>query len=147
MGTNIVIEVANLEARARQVDLIITGEGATDKSTPFGKVPAAMGLLAKHTGIRCVCVSGSIIDGFEAIYDMGVTAVFSIVAGVVVLAAAAFYFLKRSHGGSGATAGGSGASASSHSQSVAPTSKEHQAYRLTMRAMPARASGSRLAAR
>jgi predicted dienelactone hydrolase len=40
-----------------------------------------------------------------------------------------------------------GASASSHSHNVAPASNEHHAYRLTTRATPARASGSRGEAR
>ncbi len=80
MGTDIVIDVAHLKERAELADLIITGEGATDKSTPFGKVPVAMGKLAQDAGIKCICIAGSVLEGYRKVFDMGVTAVFSILS-------------------------------------------------------------------
>lgn len=77
MGTDIVIEAANLRQRAQEADLIITGEGATDRSTPFGKVPVAMAALAREKGNKCICIAGSVLNGYKPVYDMGVTAVFS----------------------------------------------------------------------
>ena len=79
MGTDLVIDVAHLRERAQLADLIITGEGATDKSTPFGKVPVAMGKLAQDANIKCVCIAGSVLGGYRKVFDMGVTAVFSII--------------------------------------------------------------------
>jgi glycerate kinase len=78
MGTDIVIEAAGLTERVKRADILFTGEGATDASTPFGKVPAAMGALAKAADIKCICIAGSALKGYRPIYDMGVTAVFSI---------------------------------------------------------------------
>lgn len=79
MGTQIVIDAANLRERCAQADLLLTGEGATDPSTLFGKVPDAMGALAKESGVPCICLSGSVLDGYQPVYDRGVTAVFSII--------------------------------------------------------------------
>ena len=80
MGTDIVIDVAHLKERVKLADLVITGEGATDKSTPFGKVPVAMGKLAQDAGIQCICIAGSVLEGYKKVYEMGVTAVFSILS-------------------------------------------------------------------
>jgi glycerate kinase len=78
MGTDIVIDAVNLRERVQLADILITGEGATDASTPFGKVPVAMGALARQRGIKCVCIAGSALKGYRPVYDQGVTAVFSI---------------------------------------------------------------------
>ena len=77
MGTDIVIKATGLEARADRADLIITGEGATDRSTEFGKVPAAVGQLAKERNLPCLCIAGSVLGKYKGVYDKGVTAVFS----------------------------------------------------------------------
>ena len=79
MGSDIVIDAAGLKERAMAADLILTGEGATDHSTPFGKVPVAMAALARENGIRCICLSGSVLDGYKPVYGLGVDAVFSII--------------------------------------------------------------------
>lgn len=79
MGTDIVIDAIGLRQRAQKADILFTGEGATDKSTPFGKVPVAIGALAREAGVRCICIAGSLFHGYRPVYDMGVTAVFSII--------------------------------------------------------------------
>ena len=80
MGTDIVIDTLNLKQRVKLADILFTGEGATDKSTPFGKVPVAIGALAREENIKCICIAGSVLKGYRPVYDMGVTAVFSIIS-------------------------------------------------------------------
>jgi glycerate kinase len=78
-GINIVIEVANLEEQIKDADFVITGEGATDYQSMFGKVPFGIGQLAKKWDKPVLCISGSLGAGYEKLYDIGITALFSIV--------------------------------------------------------------------
>ncbi|HBE77040.1 MAG TPA: glycerate kinase [Firmicutes bacterium] len=78
-GINIVIEVANLEAKIKDADWVITGEGATDYQSVFGKVPFGIGQVAQKWGKPVLCISGTLGSGYEKLYDVGVTALFSIV--------------------------------------------------------------------
>ena len=77
-GTEIVMETTHLRSRMKDCDLVLTGEGATDASTLFGKVPHAVGKLAKELEKPCYCISGCLLPGYEPILQDGVTAAFSI---------------------------------------------------------------------
>ncbi len=63
------------------VDLVIVGEGSTDKSTQFNKSPVAVAMRAKEKGIPVICLSGSIGKGYSESRDLGITSFFSIVSG------------------------------------------------------------------
>lgn len=77
-GIDIMIEATNLDHKIRQAQLVITGEGKTDNQTVFGKVPSGIAKLAKLHGVPAVCVSGGVGEGFEQLYEMGITSVFGI---------------------------------------------------------------------
>ena len=62
-----------------QCDWVLTGEGATDASTLFGKVPHAMGRLAKELNKPALCLSGSLLPGYKPVYEEGILGVFSII--------------------------------------------------------------------
>lgn len=64
-GVELVIEAVNLEARLQGADLVVTGEGALDRQTPFGKTPAGVGRLARRLGIPAVAIVGSIGEGVD----------------------------------------------------------------------------------
>jgi len=66
--------------------LVITGEGSTDSQTAFGKVPVGIALIAKKADVPVVCISGSLGDGYEDVYEKGIDAVFSIAPGPTTLA-------------------------------------------------------------
>jgi glycerate kinase len=51
----------------------------------MGKVPSGIGALAREFGVPVVCLTGSIGAGFEALYDMGVSAVIPIADGPITL--------------------------------------------------------------
>ncbi|GAV25965.1 glycerate kinase [Carboxydothermus islandicus] len=59
--------------------IIITGEGATDYQTMFGKVPLGVARLARKFGKSVVCISGLLNAGYEKLYAEGITALFCIV--------------------------------------------------------------------
>lgn len=59
-GFDILSEYSNLEDKIINSDLIITGEGKTDRQTLMGKLPYKIAGLAKKHGKQCVIISGSI---------------------------------------------------------------------------------------
>ncbi len=76
-GIELLIEATGLEKALEGADLVITGEGKTDFQTAFGKVPAGVGAAAKRRNIPAVCFSGALGKQVEALYPVGITALFS----------------------------------------------------------------------
>lgn len=77
-GIEVVLDAVNFEARAQGADLILTGEGRLDRQSLGGKVVIGVARRAKTLGIPVVALVGDIGDGIEAVYDQGVSGVFSI---------------------------------------------------------------------
>ena len=61
-GFEVLSELCSLEEKIKKADIIITGEGKTDKQTLMGKLPMQVTKLAKSMGKRVVCVSGAITE-------------------------------------------------------------------------------------
>jgi len=61
MGTEIVIDVTGLEEKIIGADLIITGEGAMDKQTFFGKSAFGVARLASRYNIPVITINGSVL--------------------------------------------------------------------------------------
>ncbi len=61
-----------------KADLVITGEGNTDRQTSFGKLPAIVSQKAKTFGVPCILISGGLSEGFEEMYNCGVTKCYSL---------------------------------------------------------------------
>ncbi|GAV22265.1 glycerate kinase [Carboxydothermus pertinax] len=78
-GIEIVMELTQFPEVVKNAELIITGEGATDYQTMFGKVPLGVARVARRFGKSVVCISGSLNAGYEKLYAEGITALFSIV--------------------------------------------------------------------
>lgn len=78
-GIDIVMEVTGFEDKVKEADLIITGEGATDFQSMFGKVPFGISQVAKRWNKPVLCISGTLGMGYEKLYGIGITALFSIV--------------------------------------------------------------------
>lgn len=62
-----------------QYDLIITGEGQINSQTIQGKLPYQIARIGKKYGCPVICIAGSVGQMDDALYDEGMTAVFSIV--------------------------------------------------------------------
>lgn len=61
-GFDILAQYSNLEEKIKNADIIITGEGKTDKQTLMGKMPYKVSELCKKYNKKCVIISGSIED-------------------------------------------------------------------------------------
>ena len=84
-GIEVVAELVGLEAALQGADLALTGEGRLDGQTLRGKTPAGVLRLARRHGVPVVAVAGSLGDGYEALYEQGLAAAFSLVPGPLSL--------------------------------------------------------------
>ncbi|WP_082523040.1 glycerate kinase [Geodermatophilus sp. Leaf369] len=66
-------------------DLVITAEGQLDAQTPHGKVPAEVARRCRAAQTPVVALAGTLGEGWEAVYAMGLAAVSSIVPGPMSL--------------------------------------------------------------
>jgi len=78
-GVEIVLDAANFDDKLRDADLVITGEGRIDGQSAFGKVPMGVAKAAKKYGVPVIAVGGSIGEGAEALYNVGVDAIACII--------------------------------------------------------------------
>jgi glycerate kinase len=70
-GFDVVAEVAGLESKMRDVDVVITGEGSLDRQTLEGKTPAGMARLAHKLQKRVFALAGRAVEDREvkALFD------------------------------------------------------------------------------
>src|SRR5579875_76285 len=87
-GIHLVIEAVHLKDRLEDADLCLTGEGAIDDQSAFGKTAVGVGRLARSLGCPVLALAGSIGPGAEATLDQGLDAYFSICPGPITLAEA-----------------------------------------------------------
>ncbi|WP_270181089.1 glycerate kinase [Alkalihalobacillus sp. CinArs1] len=86
-GIDLVLDVIGFENRINGADLLITGEGRIDSQTIHGKAPVGVAKRAKalQPNLPVIAIAGSIGEGYEAVFDHGIDAAFSVVNGVVTL--------------------------------------------------------------
>ncbi|MGI6701335.1 MAG: glycerate kinase [Christensenellales bacterium] len=80
-GVDTMLEAVNYEEHLDGADLVITGEGRIDYQSAFGKVPAGVAIRAKARNIPVIAIAGSIGEGAEKLYELGVSAIISIAEG------------------------------------------------------------------
>jgi len=80
-GADVVFEAVGLDARLAACGLVVTGEGAGDRSTSFGKAPARLAERARGRGRPVVVLTGRLGPGYEEVCGLGVGAVVPIVPG------------------------------------------------------------------
>jgi glycerate kinase len=74
-GAPLVVEASGFDAKLKGADLVITGEGQADAQTGYGKAPGEVAKRAKAARIPVLLIAGSKGSGWEALRDLGVTAV------------------------------------------------------------------------
>ena len=57
-GFDVVAEAVGLEAKIKDADVVITGEGSLDRQTLEGKTPAGVARLARQLGKRVFAIVG-----------------------------------------------------------------------------------------
>jgi glycerate kinase len=84
-GIKLVIDAVNLADRLKDADLCLTGEGAIDAQSAFGKTAVGVGRLARSLGCPTLALAGTIGQGAEAVIEHGVDAYFSICPSPIAL--------------------------------------------------------------
>jgi glycerate kinase len=74
-GAPLVVEASGFDMQLKEADLVITGEGQADAQTAYGKAPGEVAKRAKAARIPVLLVAGSKGSGWEALSELGVTAV------------------------------------------------------------------------
>jgi len=78
MGIELLLETADFVSMLEDCDLVITGEGKTDAQTLQGKAVFGISKAAKEANVPVICISGSVIDGYQELYNHGIIGVYSI---------------------------------------------------------------------
>ncbi|WP_375753001.1 glycerate kinase [Vibrio sp. HN007] len=78
-GIDIVVETVQLSERIEGADLVITGEGRIDWQTVHGKTPMGVAREAKKHSVPVIAMSGCVGENYQAVYDIGIEAVFAAV--------------------------------------------------------------------
>jgi len=84
-GVDVVIEATGLAEYLKEASLVFTAEGRIDSQTARGKVPVGVARKAKSFGLPVIVIVGEIADGYQAVYQQGIDAVFSIAPGPISL--------------------------------------------------------------
>jgi glycerate 2-kinase len=82
-GASLIAEACGLAQKLDGADLILTGEGRLDGQSVFGKTPVGVAKLGQERGIPVIALAGNLGEGFERVYDHGISAAFSITHGPV----------------------------------------------------------------
>lgn len=68
-GARLVAEATQLEAKIKEADWVITGEGQSDFQTLLGKAPLFVAKLAKKNRVDTILISGGLGAGHEQLLD------------------------------------------------------------------------------
>lgn len=71
-GVETVLDLIGFDEHARDVDLVITGEGNMDEQSAAGKAPVGVARRAKRYGKPVVAVVGGRADNLDAVYGRGI---------------------------------------------------------------------------
>lgn len=86
-GVAIVVEATRLKDKAVGADICITGEGGIDYQTQYGKTPMGTAQAVKEVSPDCtvVAIAGSVGEGIDQLYGLGIDAIFGILPGACTL--------------------------------------------------------------
>jgi glycerate kinase len=74
-GAPLIVTASGFDEKIQGADLVITGEGRVDSQTAYGKAPGEVAKRAQAARIPVLLIAGSKAPGWEALSDLGVTAV------------------------------------------------------------------------
>lgn len=84
-GIETVLDLVDFDRKLDGVSLVVTGEGAADWQSVFGKVMQGVGLRCRKRGIPVTAIVGSMGKGAEDILDCGIDSIITTVNGIMPL--------------------------------------------------------------
>ena len=76
-GIQLLLDAVHFDDLLSSTDLVITGEGRLDGQSLRGKAPIGVAERAKRAGVPVVALVGVVGEGYEAVRDHGISAVFT----------------------------------------------------------------------
>jgi glycerate kinase len=87
-GIDLVLDIIDFNNALEDTTLVITGEGRVDGQTQHGKAPIGVAKRAKTYDIPVILLCGAIKQGYEAVYQHGIDAVYSATPEIIDLTTA-----------------------------------------------------------
>ena len=87
-GIETVLDLVDFDRKLKGVSLVVTGEGATDWQSVFGKVMQGVGVHCKKNNVPVVAIVGSMGKGAEDIFDYGIDSIITTINGIMPLSEA-----------------------------------------------------------
>ncbi len=84
-GIDAILDIVRFDEAIQGADLVLTGEGAMDGSSTYGKVPVGIARRMAETGIPVIAIVGDIGRGASAVYELGISGIMSTVSRAVTL--------------------------------------------------------------
>ncbi|PIL58164.1 glycerate kinase, partial [Acinetobacter baumannii] len=84
-GVKVVAELNQLEHKISNADWVMTGEGKFDQQTLSGKTVFGVSQIAKAHNVPVIVIAGTLGEGYQALYEHGVSAAFSLANGPITL--------------------------------------------------------------
>ncbi|KQQ77820.1 glycerate kinase [Acinetobacter sp. Leaf130] len=84
-GVEVVAELNQLAHKISSADWVITGEGKFDQQTLNGKTVLGVSRVAEMKNVPVIVIAGTLGEGYQALYEHGVTAAFSLTNGPIIL--------------------------------------------------------------
>ena len=80
-GIEVIAELNQLADKIQGADWVITGEGKLDQQTLNGKTPFGVAKIAQAINIPVIVIAGTLGQNYQALYQHGITAAFSLTSG------------------------------------------------------------------
>ncbi|WP_122574237.1 glycerate kinase [Pseudomonas viridiflava] len=80
-GVEVVADLTGLEQALVGSDLVITGEGRFDAQTLRGKTPLGVARVAQRQRVPVIVLAGTLGEGYEQLYQHGISAAFALTSG------------------------------------------------------------------
>jgi glycerate kinase len=74
-GIEAVLDLVRFDELLKDTDVVITGEGRVDSQSACGKVIHGIAQRAKAAGVPVVVIAGSVGEGAQAVYPLGINAI------------------------------------------------------------------------
>ena len=78
-GIETLLDLVGFDSSLENADYVISGEGRIDSQSASGKVISGIGARCKKHGVPLICIAGCTGNGYEAVYDMGVKKIYTLV--------------------------------------------------------------------
>lgn len=76
-GVDVVLDKIDFNRHLEGCDLVITGEGRSDRQSKMGKVLSGVGRRCKERNVPVIAISGALDEGYQALYAQGISALFA----------------------------------------------------------------------